>query len=125
MSIFSQNITSPLWVGAAYKFWKSTYSNSGFGNDLWNDCFKINFSKSKLRNVLKSLIAQDDGTLKISEQDFEEMNDSLSQHSIYKLIDEYKFIILICLVVPSLNEETLSNIFTSCLKQSSLRSGVT
>lgn len=120
MSIFSNNIIGDPWVGMAYKFWNCT--NPEYKDAVWRDAFKINFSKSKLRDVLKDLLVQD-GRMKLSEQEFEEMNNVLSQHSIYKLNDEYKFIILICLVVPTLNTDNLSNIFTSCLKQTKLRNG--
>ena len=120
MSIFSDNIIEDPWVGMVYKFWNCT--NPEHKHVIWRDAFKINFSNSKLRDTLKDLLVRD-GQMKISEQDFEEMNDTLSQHSIYKLNDEYKFIILICLLVPALNPDNLSNIFTSCLKQTKLRNG--
>ena len=119
MSIFSNNIIEDPWVGMVYKFWNCT--NPKYKNVVWRDAFKINFSKSKLRNILKDMLVQEDGRMKLSEQEFEEMNNVLSQHSIYKLNDEYKFIILICLVSPTLNEENLSKIFTSCLKQTQLK----
>lgn len=120
MSIFSNNIIEDPWVGMAYKFWNCT--NPKYKNVIWRDAFKINFSKSKLRDALKDLLVRD-GHMKLSEQEFEEMNNVLSQHSIFKLNDEYKFIILICLTVPTLNTDNLSNIFTSCLKQTKLKNG--
>lgn len=123
MSIFSNNIVGDPWVGMAYKFWNCT--NPEYKDVMWRDAFKINFSKSKLRDVLKDLLVHPDGQMKLSEQEFEEMNNVLNQHAIRKLNDIYKFIILICLVVPTLSEENLSNIFTSCLKQTKLRNGDT
>ena len=59
----------------------------------------------------------------LGEVDFDDMNNTLKSHSIFELNDEYKFIILICLLVPSLNADDLSSLFTSCLKQTQLRSG--
>ena len=109
------------WVGMVYKFWNCT--NPNHQNYTWRDAFKINFSKTKLIDTLRGLLCNDNGTMKISAEDFDEMNRVLNQHSIYSLNDEYKFIILICLVAPTLNEENLSNIFTSCLKQTKLKNG--
>ena len=120
MSIFSNNIVEDPWVGMAYKFWNCT--NPKNMNDTWRDAFGINFSKTRLRDSLKDLLVRD-GQMKLSAEEFEEMNTVLNQHSIYELNDEYKFIILICLVVPTLNEQNLSNIFTSCLKQTKLKNG--
>ena len=122
MSLFDIGIVEDPWVGMAYKFWNCT--NPEYKDSTWRDAFKINFSKTKLRDSLKELLVRD-GKMKLSEQEFEDMNNVLNQHSIYKLNDEYKFIILICLVVPTLSEENLSHIFTSCLKQTKLRNGDT
>lgn len=122
MSLFDIGIVEDPWVGMAYKFWNCT--NPEHKDHTWRDAFKINFSKTKLRDSLKELLVRD-GKMKLSEQEFEDMNNVLNQHSIYKLNDEYKFIILICLVVPTLSEENLSRIFTSCLKQTKLHNGDT
>ena len=121
MSIFSDYITEDPWVGMAYKFWNCTKPE--FKDEIWRDAFKLNFSKSKLKEKLKSMLLREDGTMKITQDEFDEMNQILSQHAIYHLDDEYKFIILICLTVPTLNEENLSSILTSCLKRNKLREG--
>ena len=121
MSIFSENIVEDPWVGMAYKFWNCT--NPKYQDDIWTDAFELNFSKTKLKDTLKGLLLRPDGTMKVSEYEFDEINQTLSQHSIYKLNRIYTYIILICLVVPSLNEENLSNVLTSCLKQTKLQKG--
>ena len=120
MSLFDNNLVSDPWVGMVYEFWRCTNPNRM--DAIWRDAFKINFSKSKLCDTLKELLFQN-GKMKLSNAEFEEINDKLNQSSIYKLNDEYKFIILICLVVSTLNAENLSNIFTSCLKQIKLKNG--
>ena len=120
MSLFSNNIIEDPWVGMVYKFWNCTNPNNK--DVVWRDAFNINFSKTKLRDSLKDLLLRD-GRMKLSQEEFDDMNNVLNQHAIRKLNDIYKFIILICLVVPTLSEENLSNIFTSCLKQTKLRNG--
>ena len=122
MSLFSENIIEDPWVGMVYKFWNCT--NPRNMPDTWKDAFKINFSRSKLRDKVKELLMHN-GVMKLSEQEFEEMNQTLNQHSIFELSSEYRFIILICLIVPTLNEENLGDILTSCLKQTKLRNGDT
>ena len=119
MSLFSENIIEDPWVGMVYKFWNCT--NPRNMDDTWKDAFKINFSKSKLRDKVKELLMHN-GVMKLSEQEFDEINQTLNQHSIFELSTEYQFIILICLIVPTLNEENLSDILTSCLKQTKLNS---
>lgn len=121
MSIFSTDIIEDPWVGMAYSFWNCT--NPTYKDTVWRDAFKINFSKNKLRDVVKKMLLRDDGSMKLGEVDFDDMNNTLKSHSIHKLNDEYKFIILICLLVPSLNTDNLSSLLTSCLKQTQLRSG--
>ena len=118
MSIFSNNIIEDPWVGMAYKFWNCT--NPSYKTPVWSDAFKINFSRTKLQSIVKSLLLRNDGSMKIKEFDFDEMNEELSKHSIHKLEVEYKLIILICLLVSTLNEENLSSILTNCLKQTQL-----
>ena len=118
MSIFSGNLIEDPWVGMAYKFWNCT--NPSYKNQIWSDAFKINFSRTRLQSIVKSLLLREDGTMKIGEVDFDEMNEELSKHSIFKLGSEYKFIILICLLVSSLDEKNLSDILTKCLKQTQL-----
>ena len=120
MSIFSDNIVEVPWVGMAYEFWNCT--NPEYKDFVWRDSFKINFSKTKLRDTLKDMLIRD-GQMKLSEWDFDKMNSTLNTRSIYNLNDEYKFIILICLTVSTLNEDNLSRILTSCLKQTKLREG--
>ena len=88
-------------------------------NDTWKDAFKINFSRSKLRDKVKELLMHNGG-MKLSKQEFEEMNDTLNQNYIFELSNEYQYIIILCLIVSTLNEENLSNILTSCLKQTRL-----
>jgi len=104
-----------------YKFWDCT--NPNHKHISWRDAFKINFSKTKIVDTLRGLLCNDDGSMKISQKDFDEINNVLNQRSIYNLNDIYKYIILMCLVVPSLNEENLSKTFTSCLKQTKIREG--
>ena len=117
MSLFSENIIEDPWVGMVYKFWNCT--NPRNMNDTWKDAFKINFSRSKLRDKVKELLTHD-GRMKLSEQEFEEINQILNQRSIFELSSEYQFIIIICLVVSTLDEKNLSDILTSCLKQTKL-----
>ena len=117
MSLFSENIIEDPWVGMVYKFWKCT--NPINMNDTWKDAFKINFSRSKLRDKVKELLMHNGG-MKLSKQEFEEMNDTLNQNYIFELSNEYQYIIILCLIVSTLNEENLSNILTSCLKQTRL-----
>lgn len=117
MSLFSENIIEDPWVGMVYKFWNCT--NPRNMPDAWKDAFKINFSRSKLRDKVKELLVHD-GVMKLSEQEFEEINQTLNQRSIFELSSEYQFIIIICLIVPTLNEENLGDILTSCLKQTKL-----
>lgn len=121
MSIFSTDIIEDPWVGMAYSFWNCT--NPTYKDTVWRDAFKINFSKNKLRDAVKKMLLRDDGGMRLGEVDFDDMNNTLESHGIHKLNDEYKFIILICLLVPSLNENNLSSLLTSCLKQTQLRSG--
>ena len=121
MSIFSTDIIEEPWVGMAYSFWNCT--NPNYHDGMWRDAFGINFSKNKLRDIVKKMLVREDGSMKLGEVDFDDMNNTLRSHSIFKLNDEYKFIILICLLVPSLNADNLSSLFTSCLKQTQLRSG--
>ena len=117
MSLFSNNIIEDPWVGMVYKFWNCT--NPRNMSDTWKDAFKINFSKSKLRDKVKELLMHN-GVMKLSEQEFDEINQTLNQRSIFELSTEYQFIIIICLIVSTLNEENLSDILTSCLKQTKL-----
>jgi len=121
MSIFSTDIIEDPWVGMVYSFWNCT--NPTYHNIMWRDAFKINFSKNKLRDVVKKMLLREDGSMKLGEVDFDDMNNTLKSRNIHKLNDEYKFIILICLLVPSLNTDNLSSLLTSCLKQTQLRSG--
>ena len=120
MSIFSINLVEETWVGMAYKFWNCTNPNK---SSVWDDILKLNFSRDKLKEKVKELLLREDGTMKISESEFQDMNDILENHSVFKLSKEYIYIILICLVAPTLNENDLSKIFTSCLKQTQLRRG--
>jgi hypothetical protein len=121
MSIFSTELVKESWVGMAYELWYCT--NPLYQYNEWSDAFEINFSKNKLRDVVKKMLMRDDGSMKLGENDFDNMNNNLENHNTYKLNDEYKFIILICLLAPSLNEENLSSILTSCLTQRQLRLG--
>lgn len=120
MSIFSTNLVEEIWVGMAYKFWNCTNPNN---SPIWDVILKLNFSRDKLKEKVKKLLLREDGTMKISESEFQEINGVLENHSIFKLSKEYIYIILICLVAPTLNKNDLSKIFTSCLKQTQLRRG--
>ncbi len=128
MSIFSNHIVEDIWVGMAYEVWN--YTNPIYKNHVWDDAFDINFSKTKMREAIERLSRRDDGSIKISEVELREIIETLSQHSIHKhsihkLRNIYKYIILICLIVPSLDEQNLSNILTSCLKQTKISKGNT
>lgn len=119
MSIFSTDIIEEPWIGMAYKLGNCT--NPLWQDPFWNDAFTLNFSKKKLLNKFRELMIRDNGTTKLTKDDFAFINETTKTHHLKDIGKEYKFIILMCLVVPTLDK--LCGILNSCLVDSRKENG--
>lgn len=123
MSIFSTSIIEEPWVGMAYKICGLTIPY--IQDEIWLDAFDLNFSKTKLSNIVKSLNSRGDGTSRWTDDNQQEFLELLEYHNCKPsdLPRNYRFIIFICVLSPTLNQDKLSEVLTSCLKEVHIKKG--
>jgi hypothetical protein len=118
VSLFSENIIEDPWINMAYAFWNCT--NPNFQSDTWNDAFKFNWSKTKMKQKVSEI---NKDSIRFTEDHWNEVQEVLMNHGINFFPKEYHYLILIVLLASGLDANILTNTLKECLSERAIRAG--